>query len=139
IAIEGLNWKKSFIAGLASAPDGSLFAADINQNCIYRVNPDSGHVLTTGATGYRPGAIAFSPDAKILAVANWGGESVSFLDPQTLKEQSRVKVGSHPADLLRRNDGRLFVACAGTNSVNVIDAAAAEPKVIEVIRTSLDA
>src|SRR5207302_1001445 len=70
--------------------------------------------------------------------ANWGGASVSLLDPQTLKQRSQITVGSHPADLLWRNDGRLFVACAGTNAVEVIDAGTDGGKVTETIRTSLD-
>src|SRR5262249_37674086 len=55
------------------------------------------------------------------------------LDPETMKERSRIPVGSHPSDLLWTQDGRLFVTNAGTNTVSVIDGS----KVSEVIRTSM--
>ena len=134
LAIQGLVWKKSYIGGLAMSSDGALFVANLHDDCVYRVKPDSGAVLATAKVGYRPCSIAISLDGKTLAVANWGDATVSLVDPQTMKERSRVKVGSHPADLLWRNDGRLFVANAGTNTVSVI----AGTRVIENIRTSLE-
>src|SRR5205823_130943 len=115
-------------------PDGSLFAADINDDRVYRIDPQTGKVGGVAKVGYRPCAMAMSPDNKTLAVANWGGASVSLLDPESMNEKMKIVVGSHPADLLWRNDGRLFVACAGTNSVSVIDTATDAPKVSEVIR-----
>src|SRR5436190_20375633 len=97
LAIAGLNWKKSFIAGLAVHPDGSLYAANLNEDCVYRISPDYGTVLATARVGYRPCAIALSTDGKTLAVANWGGASVGLLDAKTLKEKARaITVGSHP-------------------------------------------
>src|SRR5262249_52961839 len=65
---------------------------------------------------------------------NWGEESISLLDAKTLKETSRIKVGSHPNDLTFSADGRLFVANAGSDSVSVIRAG----KVIETIKTSFE-
>ena len=77
---------------------------------------------------------ALAPNGKQLAVSNWGDESVSVLDATTLQEVAKIKVGSHPNELLYAKDGRLFVANAGANSVSVIR----DNKVIETIKTSLD-
>ena len=140
IEIEGLDRKKAFIGGLAMSRDGVLFAANLNEDLVYRLDPATGKVTASAKVGYRPCAIALSADEKTLAVANWGGESVSLLDPATLKERwPRVQTASHPSDLLWLTDGRLFVTNAGTNTVSVIDSPAkdAAPKVTEVIRTSL--
>lgn len=84
--------------------------------------------------GYRPFAAALAPTGKQLAVSNWGDESVSILNAATLQEITKIKVGSHPNELLYAKDGRLFVANAGANSVSVIH----DNKVIETIKTSLD-
>jgi YVTN family beta-propeller protein len=134
VEIEGLDKRGGFIAGLAGAPDGSLYVANLNQDRVLRIDAQNGKVLAKGNVGYRPCAIELSPDAKTLAVANWGGESVSLLDAATMVQRSRVAVGSHPSDLAWAPDGRLFVANAGTNTVSVID----DGKVTENIRTSLE-
>jgi YVTN family beta-propeller protein len=152
--IAGLDWKNAFIGGLAyHGGNHSLYAADVNQDCVYRVDPGDGRMIATARVGYRPCAVALSEDGKTLAVANWGGQSVSLLDPETMKELSRVAVESHPSDLLWTPDGRLFVTNAGANTVSVLDQRPAHKKdsvpikkgtesffaVTEVIRTSLHA
>src|SRR5262249_38385700 len=84
--------------------------------------------------GYHPYAAVLSPDGKLLAVSNWGDESVSFLESKTLQPVATIKVGSHPNELLFGKDGRLYVANSGSNSVSVIRGG----KVIETVKTSLD-
>ena len=85
-------------------------------------------------TGNRPYAAELSPDGSTLAVSNWGGESVSLIDPETLKERARINTGSHPNEMIWDRAGRLFVANSGSNSVSVIE----DGKVTETIKTSLD-
>lgn len=134
LAIPSLAAKKRFIAGIAMGRDGSLYVVNDQTNTVYKLNPKDDSVLASVKVGYRPFAIAISPDFRTVAVTNWGGKSVSLLDAATLKEISRVHVGSQPADLAYASDGRLFVVNAGSNSVSVI----AGGKVIETIKTSLD-
>ncbi|HVB29431.1 MAG TPA: bifunctional YncE family protein/alkaline phosphatase family protein [Terriglobia bacterium] len=134
LAIAGLAEKDRFIAGVAVARDGTLYVVNNQHDTVYKLNSEDGAVLASAQVGYRPFAIALSPDSRMVAVSNWGDQSVSLLDPATLKEIARVPVGAQPSDLAYASDGRLFVANAGSNSVSVI----AGGKVIETIKTSLD-
>jgi YVTN family beta-propeller protein len=133
VKIAGLE-EKHFVSGLAPGPDGSLYALNIDTDTVYKLDPLEQNVLASTKVGYRPYSVAVSPDGKELAVSNWGDESVSLLDAQSLREKSRVAVGSHPNNQLYAKDGRLFVSNGGSNSVSVI----VNGKVIETIKTSVD-
>jgi YVTN family beta-propeller protein len=134
LAINGLGDKDRFVAGVTYTADGSLYVVNTQNDSVYRLSGADFKTQISAKVGYRPYAAALAPNGKQLAVSNWGDESVSLLDPTTLKEAARVKVGSHPNDLAFAKDGRLFVANAGSNSISVIRSA----KVIETIKTSFD-
>jgi len=133
-SIAGLAEMDRFIAGMATARDGALYVVNTAADTVYKVHAGDSAVLASAKVGYRPFSIAVSPNAHTVAVSNWGDQSVSLLEPASLKETSRVAVGAHPSDLAYAPDGRLFVANAGSNSVSVI----AGGKVVETIMTSLD-
>jgi YVTN family beta-propeller protein len=135
LEVPAIARKGRFIGGVAAGTDGAIFIASIHEDTIYRMSAD-GKTTTSVKVGYRPCAIALSPDGGTLAVANWGDQSVSLLDSASLKLLGTVKVGSHPADVAWNNDGRLFAANAGGDTVSVIDTK--KKSVIESIRTSLD-
>jgi len=134
VAIPGLSEKDRYIAGITLGKDRSMYVVNLQSDTVYHLSQKGEEVLATGKTGYRPYAAVFSPDFKTLAVSNWGDESVSLLDPETLQETKRIKTGSHPNELCFAKDGRLFVANAGANTVSVIE----KGVVTETIRTSLD-
>jgi YVTN family beta-propeller protein len=134
LGIAGLDEKDRYISGLALAPDGALYALNIQTDTLYRLAGPGFSQQTSAKTGYRPYGVLFSPDAKTLAVSNWGDRSVSLFDPASLHEIARIPVGSHPNEMVWSKDGRLFVADSGSNQVSVIAGGA----VIETIRTSLD-
>ncbi|MFN0055467.1 MAG: bifunctional YncE family protein/alkaline phosphatase family protein, partial [Planctomycetales bacterium] len=57
-------------------------------------------------------------------VSDWADRSVLVVDPETLRTIGRISVGEHPNQLaLHPSDDRLFVACASSNQVAVIDTA----------------
>jgi len=132
VSIEGVTADNYFISGL-TAKGGDLYVLEINANKIFKLTGPDYTKQISAPTGARPYSAELSPDGKTLAVSNWGGESVSLLDPVTLKEKARVKTGSHPNEMAWLGD-RLFVANSGSNSVSVID----DGKVVETIKTSLD-
>ncbi|HWD98713.1 MAG TPA: bifunctional YncE family protein/alkaline phosphatase family protein [Bryobacteraceae bacterium] len=134
LPISGLDENRRFISGVTLGRNGSLYALNIQTDALYKMSGAGYSRQSSAKTGYRPYAAAFSPDGGTLAVSNWGDQSISFFNPDTLAETGRVKVGSHPNELLWAGDGRLFVANSGSNTVSVIRGGA----VAETIRTSMD-
>jgi YVTN family beta-propeller protein len=135
IRLEGLDEKQRFISGVALGPDDALYVLNLQTDTLYRLRGSDFEQQTIAKTGPRPYDVVFAPDGKTLAVSNWGGESVSLLDTASLHETARVKVGSHPNEMVWAKDGRLFVTNSGSNTVSVIKGNA----VAETIRTSMDA
>jgi len=119
-----------FVSGVASAAN-SLYIADAENNSILRLTGDDFRVQASASVGYRPYEIAVASGT--VAVSNWGDQSVSLLDPDTLHERARVTVGRFPNQLLFAPDGRLFVANSGSNTVSVI----ANDRVVEIIDVAL--
>ncbi|HEY6331571.1 MAG TPA: beta-propeller fold lactonase family protein, partial [Blastocatellia bacterium] len=134
ISIQNLPETERFVAGIAVAPRGVLYVVNTQTDSVYRLSGDGYGTVISTKVEYRPYGVAISPDAQTVAVSNWGAESVSILDAKTLQSKSLIKVGNHPNELVYGKDGRLWVACSGTNSVSVI----AKNQVIETIKTSID-
>ncbi len=58
----------------------------------------------------------------LLYVSDWADQAVLVVDPDSLRTVSRIQVGDHPNQMvLHPKDERLFVACASSNAVYVID------------------
>jgi YVTN family beta-propeller protein len=131
VAVPTLPEEHRFTAGLAYR-DGVLYVANLDNDSVYRCAGVGFADQRSATVGYRPVALALSPDGSTLAVANWGGASVTLLDSLTLESKATVAVGDHPAALAYAPDGRLFVADAGSNTVSVI----AGTRVSETIVTS---
>jgi len=111
-------------AGLAVSPDGArLYVAENVADSLALIDLGGKRILRRLPTGHLPYAVAVSPDGRIY-VSNWGEETVSvFRDSAgTLYDRGRIEVGRHPSALLLNHDGsRLFVACASTDRVAVVD------------------
>ena len=133
LPVPFLSGKEHWTGGLAAGRDGSLYAADVEGDTVYKLSGSPAAVQAQAKVGYRPYAVVLSPTGETLAVSNWGAKSVSLLRASDLKETSRINVGSHPNEMVWAKDGRLFVANAGSNSVSVIVNGA----VTETVKTSL--
>jgi YVTN family beta-propeller protein len=71
-----------------------------------------------------------------LFVSDWAGRAVRVVDPVDLRTVARIAVGEHPNQIaVSPTDDRIFVACASSNWVSVIDAR--RGVVTETIHTSL--
>src|SRR5262249_38102431 len=69
-------------------------------------------------------AAMVSPDGANLYVSIWGGAKIAVFNAATLAPQGEIAVGEHPNAMVQSRDGsRLFVACANTNAVWVVDPA----------------
>ncbi len=89
----------------------------------------------SAACGGRPYDVVKARNG-LLYVSDWSGRRVLVVDPETLRTIGKIPVGEHPNQIvLHPKDSRLFVACASTNCVSVIDTAAGT--VQETIFTAL--
>src|SRR5207245_9386721 len=74
------------------------------------------------AIGGRPYDVVLARNRSRLYVSDWAHRTVLALDPDDLRVVARIPVGEHPNQLtLHPRDDRLFVACASTNCVSVLD------------------
>jgi YVTN family beta-propeller protein len=120
-----------FTGDVVLSPDGHLvYAADLFANAIVVINPQSGRVIDRFKTGRRPYRILFHPDGSSYFVSSWADASVYQYNTVNGQEIGRIRLGSHPTDMvlssyLPESDGpaglnakyRLFVAAANTNEV----------------------
>jgi YVTN family beta-propeller protein len=114
-----------FPAGLALSADGKkLYVAENVADTLAVVDVATGKIEQRLPTDAYPYAVAVAPGGKVF-VSAWGGNTVSVFETDgggRLKEDRKMEVGRHPSALqLNGNGSRLFVACATTNSVAVID------------------
>jgi YVTN family beta-propeller protein len=126
--IEGLNRRdevtvpQSFIGGISISPNGTqLAAAHVLGQVVSLVDLATGNIRVTVDVPAEPYSTLFSKDGSTLFVSIWGGARVLLLDPKTLATKGSVAVGEHPNAMVEAPDGRVFVACANTNAVYVID------------------
>ena len=128
---------QSFIGGLAVTPDGSrLFAVHVLSMLVSAVDLKTGVVEHTIPLPAEPYTCLVSPDGSTLFVSIWGGAKVLMFDTWTFEPKGEVTVGEHPNAMALTRDGRrLFVACANTNAVWVVDVAARQAT--EQVRVSM--
>jgi YVTN family beta-propeller protein len=126
-----------FVAGLALSPDAqTLYAASVFGASVTAVDVASGEVVARAPLAAEGYGVAVSPDGGAVWASVWGGARVASFAGRTLAPRGEVAVGEHPNALVLSPDGRrLFVACANTNAVWVVDTAAR--RAVEQIRVSL--
>jgi YVTN family beta-propeller protein len=116
-----------FLAGLAVHPrTGKLFVCDEANDEVWALNPNSLAVETTIRVGQHPHSCVFGADNRHLYVSDWGGRAVSVVDTDTGRQVRQIAVGLRPNDMALAPDGRLFVACAGDNTVHVLQTRSVE-------------
>ncbi|MGL4551998.1 MAG: bifunctional YncE family protein/alkaline phosphatase family protein, partial [Gemmataceae bacterium] len=129
---------KDFTAGLTfDARSGLLYSLDINLGTITaRPAKDPKAGPRTGKLGGRPYDVVVGRNGARLFVSDWAGRQVLVVDPADLRVTARIPVGEHPNQMaLHPKDDRLFVACASTNSVAVLDTK--RGVVLETVYTTL--
>jgi YVTN family beta-propeller protein len=113
-----------FKSGLAFDPKANtLYALDINAGTLSALSQASGGTPRTAKVGGRPYDVLVGPAGRHLYVTDWAGRRVLEIDPASLRVMKSIPVGEHPNQMALHPDGRLFVACASSNSVSVIDTA----------------
>ena len=117
--------RESFVGGISVTPDGArLFAVHVLGQLLTGIDLGSGRVLKTVDLPAEAYTSLVSGDGKTLYVSLWGGARVLLFDAETLEPRGEIVVGEHPNAIVLSKDGtRLFVACANTNAVWVVDLA----------------
>jgi YVTN family beta-propeller protein len=126
-----------FVGGLALSPDTrTLYAAQVYGASVVAVDVETGEVVARADLPAEAYATLATPDGAAVLVSVWGGARVALLEPRTLRPLGEIPVGEHPNAMVLSGDGRrLFVACANTNAVWVVDLPSRRP--LEQIRVSL--
>ena len=111
------------LAGIAISGDGKTVVVVSDQEpVLFLIDTASDRVRETLPLKDvpKPAQIArYSPDWSLLGVTSLNSDTVSLITP-SFHEQTAVKVGNQPMDMVYRGD-ELFVACQGDGSVHVID------------------
>ena len=116
---------QSFVGGIGLTPDGArLCAVHVLGQIANLVDTASREILATAKLAAEPYTCLATKDGKTFLVSLWGGARVLMFDARTLAPTGEVPVGEHPNAMVQSVDGtRLFVACANTNAVWVLDLA----------------
>jgi YVTN family beta-propeller protein len=110
-----------FLAGIAIQPaTGKLFVCNEANHELWVLDPQTLALETTIPVGQHPHSCVVGADRRHLYVSNWGGRNVTVVDMEKKRRVRDLPVGLRPNDMAMAADGRLFVACAGDNTVHVI-------------------
>ena len=114
---------RPFKSGLCWDTKGEMiYSLDIELATISAFNPKEPELSITGKLLGKPYDVVSTHNGARLYVSDWAGRQVIAVDPDNLKIMAKIPVGEHPNQLaLHPKDDRLFVACASSNSVSVID------------------
>jgi YVTN family beta-propeller protein len=118
----------TFLAGIAVHPTtGTVYVCNEGNQEVWALDAATLELKAKIAVGPYPHSCVVGADKTHLYVSNWGGRSVSVVDLAEHRRLRDVTVGLRPNDMALAPDGRLFVACAGDNTVHVIRTATLEP------------
>jgi len=125
---------KMFPAGVAVSGDGSiLYVAENRDECLSLVSTETRKVQKRIEVGSFPYDVRLAAGLQKLYVSLWGGSRVCACSSVSGEVMVEIPVGDHPnAMLLSPDESLLYVACANTDEVCVIDTA--HDAVIEAIK-----
>ncbi len=104
------------------AKGGTLYSLDINKATLTAARLDDDKASQVVPCGVRPYDVLLGRDGVLLYVSDWAGRAVLAVDPQSLRVVAKIPVGDHPNQMVQHpTDDRLFVACASSDAVYVID------------------
>src|SRR5262249_56798727 len=75
LAINGLEEKDRFVAGVTYAADGSLYVVNTQNDTVYGLSGADFKTQVAAKVSYRPYAAALAPNGQQLAVSIWSGDT----------------------------------------------------------------
>lgn len=120
---KGVKADAQFRSGLTvDAEKGILYSLDIEQGTITAIDLTGKAENRISKIGERPYDVVVGPGGKALYVSDWADRSVLVVTPGELRTIAKIPVGEHPNQIVKHpKDDRIFIACASSNSVSVID------------------
>lgn len=116
-----------FLAGIAVHPtSGKLYVCNEANHEIWVLSAKTLTLETTVAVGQHPHSCVIGADRSHLYVSNWGSQNLSVVDMKRNRRVRDIAVGLRPNEMALSPDGRLFVACAGDNTVHVVQTRSVE-------------
>ena len=126
VSLQTKKNERPFPCGIALVKGGShLLVAENLAGSVSEVDLSAKRVLRRRAVGPYPYDIRTLEPAGKAYVSLWGGSAVAVVNVRSLQVEKQIPVGDHPNAMAFSPDRkRLFVACANTDEVWVIDTAA---------------
>ena len=98
-----------------------LYTLDIDQGVLKAVRLDDEKEIRSLTVGGRPYDVLLARNG-LLYISDWAGRQVIVVKAEEMRVIARIAVGEHPNQIVQHpKDDRLFVACASSNCVSVID------------------
>jgi YVTN family beta-propeller protein len=136
-AAPGQSTTPAFKSGLALDREHNLlYSLDVNRGQLTAIDLTGQSPNRSAAAGIRPYDLFVTRNGARLYVSDWAGRAVRALSTSDLRTVAKITVGDHPNQIVAHpTDDRIFVACASSNGVWVIDTK--RGVVTETIFTSL--
>ncbi len=110
-----------FLASIAVHPtNGKVYVCNEANHEVWVLNGETLAFEAAIPVGQHPHTCVVGADANFLYVSNWGSQTVSIIDLKKGRRVYDATVGLRPNDMALAPDGRLFVACSGDNTVQVV-------------------
>jgi YVTN family beta-propeller protein len=122
--------KETFVGGIAINPAGTrLYGVNVFGQTFSAIDTSRRSVVKTIPLPAEPYTCLVARDGRSVFVSLWGGAKILVFDAETLEQTAAIAVGEHPNAMVQSPEGgRLFVACANTNAVWVVDLASKAAK-----------
>jgi YVTN family beta-propeller protein len=99
-----------------------LYTLDIDQGTLKAVTSNDATELRKLTVGGKPYDVFLARNG-LLYISDWSARQVVVVKPEEMRIIAHIPVGEHPNQIVQHpTDDRLFVACASSNCVSVIDA-----------------
>jgi YVTN family beta-propeller protein len=113
-----------YLSGMAlSKDDKHLYFANLATDSVYKLDLSTNAIVATIKLDFNahPYCLKLTPDGKTLLATQGALGSLAIIDTATFVVTKQFMTDSHPNDIAIATDGRIFVSCANSDTVVVID------------------
>jgi DNA-binding beta-propeller fold protein YncE len=116
------NTEKVVVGGVAVGADGKIVAAGTWGDALYFVDPANPQERCELSLGADVNPYTVLPFGDKLLVSLWGQAAVAVVDPKEKKVVAKWATEEHPTEMALAPNGKaLFVSCANSTKVSVIE------------------